>query len=197
MDSALFEKVRECMKSRVKPSRYEHSMRTSEMTKELCLRYGLDGEKGRFAGMAHDICKDLSDEEMIATAARDGQVISDLEKNNPFLLHGRAAAVFLREEFSIDDAEILEAVANHTLGLAGSCPLARLLFVADKIEPGRPQSTDEYRKNLMAKAMNAMVLAVVQENGEYLKAHGKEVAPQSREFEEFLVKEVEKEGGEK
>lgn len=196
MDSTLFEKVRLCMKGRVKESRYEHSMRTAEMTKELCLRYGVDADKGLFAGMAHDICKDLSDEDMIATASRDGLPVTELEKSNPFLLHGRAAAVFLREEFSVGDSEILEAVANHTLGLEGSCPLARLLFAADKIEPGRPQSTDDYRANLMKKGMNEMVLAVVQENSEYLTSRGKKVADQSLRFEAFLKEEIKKSGGE-
>ena len=61
MDTELFERVRKRVQASVTEKRYAHSMRTAKMAAELCARYGLDEEKGRFAGMAHDMCKDLSD----------------------------------------------------------------------------------------------------------------------------------------
>ncbi|MBQ8014138.1 MAG: bis(5'-nucleosyl)-tetraphosphatase (symmetrical) YqeK [Treponema sp.] len=189
MRSEVFEQISDYTKNAVKESRFAHSMRTAEMLAKLCANYGLSEEKGWLAGIAHDMCKNCSDEELLALAKKDGKVISDFEMANPDLLHGRAAAVLIQEKFGITDKEIIDAIANHTFGSADSCDFALLLFVADKIEPGRPQSTDEYRANLMAKSLHGLVLAVLEENINYLESHGKTVAEPSLKLAEKLRRE--------
>ncbi len=187
MDTELFERVRSRVQASVSEKRYAHSMRTAKMAEEMCLRYGVDAEKGLFAGMAHDLCKDCSDEALFSLAAKDGCVISDLEKRIPALLHGRAAAVVLHESFGVQDADILQAIAQHTLGDANLCALAKIIFAADKIEPGRSQSTDEYRKRLLSLSLDEMTLSVVQENIDFLTSRGKQVAAASLAFRDSLL----------
>jgi nicotinate-nucleotide adenylyltransferase len=68
-----------------------------------------------------------------------------MERKKPSLLHGRAAAVLLRERFGIENADVLDAVAWHTEGRDGMCPLAKAVYVADKIEVSRdvePETRD-------------------------------------------------------
>ncbi|MCR4821706.1 MAG: bis(5'-nucleosyl)-tetraphosphatase (symmetrical) YqeK [Treponema sp.] len=190
MQSELLEEIRKYTKSAVKESRYEHSVRTAQMLALLCKNYGLSEEKGYLAGIAHDMCKDFSDEELINLAKKDGKEISPLELKLPALLHGRAAGVLIQEKFGVKDREIIDAIANHTFGSVDSCDLALLLFVADKIEPGRPQSTDQYRKKLLSLSCHGIVLAVLNENIEYLNSKGKSVAPASLELAEKLRAEV-------
>lgn len=190
MQSELFNKISEYTKTVVKESRFEHSERTAKMLADLCKNYGLSEEKGWLAGIAHDMCKDVSDEELFELARKDGKEISKMELEMPFLLHGRAAAVRIQEMFGVTDPEIIDAIANHTFGSVDSCDLALLLFVADKIEPGRPQSTDEYRANLMSLSCHGIVLAVLEENIEYLEKRGKTVAPESLALREKLLKEA-------
>lgn len=190
---SLYEKIREFTKSAVSSKRYEHSVRTAKTLAQLCNRYGLNEDKAWLAGLAHDMCKDLTDEELLALAQKDGKPLSDFERSMPDLLHGRAAAVFIQEKFGITDTEIIDAIANHTFGSTESCDFALLLFVADKIEPGRPQSTDEYRAGLFAKSCHGIVLAVLQENIEYLTAHGKTVAEPTLLLRDKLKKLVSEE----
>ena len=190
MQSELFNKISEYTKTVVKESRFEHSERTAKMLADLCKNYGLSEEKGWLAGIAHDMCKDVSDEKLFELARKDGKEISKMEQEMPFLLHGQAAAVRIQEMFGVTDPEIIDAIANHTFGSVDSCDLALLLFVADKIEPGRPQSTDEYRANLMSLSCHGIVLAVLEENIEYLKKRGKTVAPESLALREKLLKEA-------
>lgn len=186
VENALFEKIRDYAEKNLSKSRYEHSMRTAQTAAELCRLYGLSDSLGWISGIAHDICKEIPADEMIALAKRDGNIISQLELDKPALLHGRAAAIKVQDEFGISDQNIIDAIANHTLGLVGLCDLGKILFVADKIEPGRPQSTEEYRKNLYSKSLNGITLAVLDENIEYLKSKGKTAAPASIEFAEQL-----------
>ena len=154
------EEIRQFTEAHVKKTRYEHSVRVAQMIARMCRQYGLDARKGYLAGIGHDMCKDCSAEEMINLASHDGNPISDFERKKPALLHGRAAAVMLREYFKVYDPEIIEAVANHTSGIIGMCDLTKCLFLADKIEPGRPQSTDEYRDKLLSMTLDEMLYSV-------------------------------------
>ena len=182
------EEIRVFTQAHVKKSRYEHSVRVAEMCARMCRQYGLDSRKGYLAGIGHDMCKDFSDEELFELAGRDGREIIDYDRKKPALLHGRAAAVLLKEQFKVYDQEILEAVANHTSGIIGMCDLTKCLFLADKIEPGRPQSTDEYREGLLAMSLDDMLYSVLEENYEYLTKKGYEIYPGTREMIDFYSK---------
>ena len=184
------EEIRHYTEAHVKKSRYEHSVRVAEMCARMCRQYGMDSRKGYLAGIGHDMCKDCTNEEMYELAVRDGDEITDFERKKPALLHGRAAAVKMRETFKIYDPEILEAVANHTSGIIGMCDLTKCLFLADKIEPGRPQSTDEYRENLLSMTLDEMLYSVLEENFEYLTKHNIEIAPGTREMIEYYKTEL-------
>ncbi len=179
------EEIRAFTEAHVKAKRYQHSVRVAELCARMCRQYGLDWRKGYLAGIGHDMCKDFSDQELLELAARDGQPIIDFDRKKPALLHGRAAAVMLKEHFKVYDPEILEAVANHTSGIIGMCDLTKCLFLADKIEPGRPQSTEEYRARLLAMSLDDMLYSVLEENYEYLVNHGIEISPGTREMTDY------------
>ena len=53
----------------------------------------------------------------------------------PIFLHGPVATALARERYGIEDPEILEAVRVHTTGSAGMGPVARIVFLADKLDP--------------------------------------------------------------
>jgi nicotinate-nucleotide adenylyltransferase len=118
-------------------TRFLHSRNTALLAADLCGRFGLDPDAGYLAGIAHDFCKQLEIKQMIKLAKSDGKRISALEKGKPGLLHGRAAAVLLRERFSIHNKDILEAVAVHTSGSEDMGPLAKVIYIADKVEVSR------------------------------------------------------------
>lgn len=172
-------------KQHVKLTRYEHSVRVAEMCSLLCEKNGIDKDIGYMAGIGHDMCKDFSAEEMIALAGKDGNPVEDYEIKTYKLLHGRAAAVLMKEQFGVDDMQVLEAVTHHTSGFAGMCDLSKILFIADKIEPGRPQSTDEYRARLLAMPLNEMFKTVFTENYKYIKKKGFCIYPATEKMVEY------------
>jgi nicotinate-nucleotide adenylyltransferase len=117
--------------------RFLHSRNTALLAQDLCSRFNLDPRAGYFAGIAHDLAKELDGKQMLKLAKSDGNTISALEKGRLNLLHGRAAAVLLRERFCIHNKDILEAVAVHTSGSENMCPLAKVIYIADKAESSR------------------------------------------------------------
>ncbi|PLZ34007.1 phosphohydrolase, partial [Fischerella thermalis WC542] len=50
--------------------------------------------------------------------------------------------IIARESFGVQDEEVLQAIANHTLGRPGMSPLSCIVFLADTLEPGRGDSAE-------------------------------------------------------
>ena len=182
----LLEKLKKYLSVSVCQERYEHSMRTAQTAKELCLRFGEDSELGEIAGVAHDICKEMKKNLLFLLVEQDGMEISQIERDKPSLLHGRAASVVLKNEFGVTNKDVLEAVANHTFGKPKMCNLAKILYVSDKIEPGRPQVTQEYLEKLEKKSLNELVSFVLEENIDYLNKKGKSVSEITYKFLESV-----------
>jgi len=118
-------------------ARFLHSRNTALLAHDLCRRFGLDPIAGYLAGIAHDLGKQLDANQLLKYVKSDEMPISALEKEKPNLLHGRAAAVLLRERFCIHNKDILEAVAVHTSGSENMCALAKIIYIADKAEVSR------------------------------------------------------------
>jgi nicotinate-nucleotide adenylyltransferase len=74
------------------------------------------------------------------------------------------------------------------------CDLTKCLFLAVKIEPARPQSTDEYREKLLSLPLDEMLYSVLEENYEYLTKKGYEIYPGTREMIDYYAK-IHAEGG--
>lgn len=157
-------------------TRYEHSVRVAVLARELCERFGLDPYAGYLAGIGHDICKVGKNKWLTALALQDGNSLSDVEERKPALLHGRAAAVLMEKEFGVDNLSILEAVRHHTFGAVDMDDLGKIIFVSDKIEPGRTGLDPVYRAKLLAAGLDDMTCMVVEDNVRYLISKGKEVS---------------------
>ncbi|MDR0641348.1 MAG: nicotinate (nicotinamide) nucleotide adenylyltransferase [Treponema sp.] len=133
----LIVRLEEEARRRLSQPRFLHSRQVAVMTSDLCRFFGLDSRAGYLAGICHDMGKQLGEEELFKLAKADKRGISALEKRKPSLLHGRAGAMLLKKEYGIRDQEILDAVAFHTTGSPAMGPLAKALYIADKVESSR------------------------------------------------------------
>jgi nicotinate-nucleotide adenylyltransferase len=130
----------------------------------------MDPKAGYLAGIAHDMCKSFSEEELILLAKKDGEAISKLEKKKPSLLHARAAAVLLEERFGIHNRDIVEAIRSHTMADTEMGPLAKAVFIADKIEVSREQVRAELRNTGGYAGLDTLFAAVLDETVAFLRS---------------------------
>jgi nicotinate-nucleotide adenylyltransferase len=137
IDLSLIKNVENTARETLSIERFLHSRNTALLAVDLCRRFDLDTGKGYLAGIAHDLAKQFDNKTMIKTARRDGRENSILEEKFPNILHGRAAAVLLRERFDVSNKDMLEAVALHTSGSADMGALAKIIYIADKTEVSR------------------------------------------------------------
>ncbi len=119
------------LKENLSKKRYVHSLNVADMSRELAELYGADADKAYFAGLVHDIAKELPRGQQSSLAARCRINVSQIELNSPPLLHAIAGAQLLIERFGIDDGEILAAVRYHTVGAAGMSKLSQIVYLAD------------------------------------------------------------------
>ncbi len=175
----LIEQIDIFAKENLKESRYQHSHRVANYAKFLAEHHSAEGvnpDKAFFAGLAHDMCKNFSDEELVATVEKDGMGIDDIEKTRLNLLHGRAAAVLLKEKFAVKDKSILNAIAFHTFGYEGIDALGKMVYIADKIEPARP-NTEEFRDFALKATLTELMLKVLLWNMNYIKSKAGRIHP--------------------
>ncbi len=121
----------------VPASRIRHILGVEQMSRELARSHHLDAEKAAQAGLMHDLAKYFKPQRLLQMATAEGLEIDEVLETDPHLLHADISAIVARDEFGIEDTEILEAIRNHTLGRPNMSLLSCVVFLADSLEPGR------------------------------------------------------------
>ncbi|MCC8043786.1 MAG: bis(5'-nucleosyl)-tetraphosphatase (symmetrical) YqeK [Oscillospiraceae bacterium] len=131
------EEVKEILKIRLSKKRYTHSLNVANEAVKLAKAYGGDEDKAYLAGLTHDICKEIPQEEQLMMAKSCGMDFTETESLIPPLYHSAAGAYYLKKVLHIDDTDILAAVRYHTAGRAGMSLLEKIIYIADLISADR------------------------------------------------------------
>lgn len=133
-----YRKTRKALKKLMDKERYQHTIGVSYTSACLAMCYDVDFETAYLAGLLHDCAKYLTDEEKLAMAEKAGLPIADCERKSPGLLHAALGAYLAETVYGVTDPEILSAIRLHTIGKPEMTMLEKIVFVADYIEPNRP-----------------------------------------------------------
>ena len=131
------EQVLAWLADHVPASRIEHILGVEQMALDLADHYHLDAEKAAMAGLMHDLAKYFKPQQLLEMAQAESLQLDEVDFSNPHLLHADVSAIIARDQFGVDDQEVLQAIQNHTLGRPGMSLLSCIIFVADTLEPGR------------------------------------------------------------
>lgn len=125
------------LQKNLSPKRLKHSVGVSETAVELALLYGADPVKARVAGLLHDCARNMPNNILLQKAEAAGILVNDVERSQPVLLHAPVGAIVAKQEYGVDDPQILSAIRWHTTGGPDLALLDHVVFLADYIEPGR------------------------------------------------------------
>lgn len=131
--------------------RRRHTERVAGLLDDWAIAGGLPpDERTRWiaAGYLHDAVKEKPAEELRALLSGQDRALPDP------LLHGPAVAEIMRRE-GVHDAELLLALAYHTLGHPEFGRVGWALYAADFLEPGR-DFANEWRAGLRARMPGEM-----------------------------------------
>ena len=124
------EEMKEKLNNCLTDERYIHSLGVMEMSILLAERFNCNKEKAQIAGLLHDCAKCLSNDEFI----RYNYCLQDCEKQSMKTWHAPIGAIIAKNEYDIEDEEILSSIRWHTIGKIGMSDFEKIIFIADKIE---------------------------------------------------------------
>ncbi len=165
------------VKAHLSLPRFLHSVRTADCAVNLCKRFGLPEEEGYVAGIAHDMAREIPDEQVLKLAQEDALTLLDEEYARPVLLHGRAAAVLMQSMWNVERETVLDAVRWHTQGHPEMGELGKVIYIADYIEPGRTHIDEDFRIRILhMNTLDEMVTAILEAQFSHLKEKGREIS---------------------
>lgn len=130
----------ELVKKTLPKKRLVHTALVTVCALKKAKELNLDREKVITACLLHDVAK------YIDYKTVDGFL---LPKGVPEpVIHAFLGAYIAENHLKIQDQEVIDAIRYHTSGKAKMSDLAKLLFVADMIEPGRDYEGVEYLRSL-------------------------------------------------
>lgn len=184
--------ILDIIKNRLEIKRYRHTIAvadTAEIIAEKIVsenKFSNSSDEVTFirrvhqAALLHDYAKDLEIDELkkLAQLVPDRWKIDKEEMFIPQVLHAPVSAYLVEKDLGIVDQEVLEAIRYHTIGSPGMGTIARIIFLADFIEPNRKftaaaRARDEYNWN----GLESAIIKVCEFNINYNISCGKLIHP--------------------
>lgn len=124
------------------PTQYNHSIRVAQTCMILAPMWNVSVNDAVIAALLHDIGKSFTRKGMLAFCARNRLPLYDFEiYDNLAATHGKVSAALFEREFKNNDHDrfysIYDAIVNHVAGAENMSDLAKVLFIADNVEPNK------------------------------------------------------------
>lgn len=166
------------VKDRLSDKRYRHSVGVGETALEMGRLFNVeDLEKIQVCGLLHDYARDMAPGDLLEIADKNNLIKHPVERELPDLLHGPVAAFLLERDFGVGDEEVLDAISCHTLGAVNMSDFAKIIFLADMIEPGRRYPGIEELKAAALKNPDLAILIGVENTIKYCLGKNKILHP--------------------
>lgn len=130
------ENIQKELREKLSEKRYKHSLGVMKKAGELAKIYKIDADIAELTGLAHDIAKEMTNEEKLEYAQKHHIEIDEIEKSNIGLLHAKIGADIAKNKYSFSE-KMQNAIKYHTVTNSDMDLLAKIIFVSDKIEENR------------------------------------------------------------
>ncbi len=160
------EQIEQIVKTHLSEERFIHSKCVMERCEEIAQIVGFDIETAKKVGIAHDIAKEMPDEEKIAYCKNNNIEIDKIEEENILLLHAKIGADIAKKELGFSDSMCM-AIKAHTTGLPNMDMLAKILFVADRTSRERGFPDIDYINELLEKSIDNAILYILDKKIEF------------------------------
>ncbi|HAJ69779.1 MAG: bis(5'-nucleosyl)-tetraphosphatase (symmetrical) YqeK [Alkalibacterium sp.] len=168
------------MNESMSSSRYQHVLRVEQTALKLADKYDIDKEKVSIAALAHDYAKERPDAEMRDLIISENLELDMLQFGNN-IWHGPLGAMLMKNEFELEDEEVLEAIKVHTIGGPMMGRIAQVIYIADYIEPKRSQKGVEKARELADLDLEKAVTYITGQTLKYLVKNKKKIYPKAVE----------------
>ncbi len=164
------------LRTSIKPERYVHTMGAVRCAIELAARYGIDTKKARLAALLHD-CAKFAPQEQCRLCEEYKLDVEALKAVSLSIIHGPLGAEVAKREYGVEDKEVLSAIYYHTLCKENMTKLEKIIYLADKTEPGRCYEGVEEIRAAARAGLDEGVLACMEQSIRFVREKGKKLHP--------------------
>ncbi len=131
------QKMEKKLKKYLDRNRFIHTQGVMYTCASLAMVHDIELDKAQVTGLLHDCAKCIPNDKKLSICKKNRIPVSELEAENPFLLHAKLGAYLAEKKYHVSDREILSAITCHTTGKPMMSTLEKIVFVSDYIEPHR------------------------------------------------------------
>lgn len=188
MKTANTKKIRKKLEKQLDAKRFEHTLGVAYTASSLAMCNQTDINKALIAGLLHDCAKCMSNDKKIAICKKEHIPVTQIEAQNPFLLHAKVGKHLAKKQFHIHDEDILNAILFHNTGRPKMSMLEKIIYVADYIEPGRKHAPNlaEVRR-LAFQDLDLALLQILKDTLGYLHDCNAVIDPMTQETYDYYV----------
>ena len=134
MDISQIEKK---LQENLKPTRYKHCIGVMETAVKMAKQFGADEKKAKLAGILHDCAKYIPAEQGYELCDKWEISLDEVSKENYAIVHQYLGRKIAKDDYGINDIEVLDAIECHATGKANMSVLEKIIYISDMIEPNR------------------------------------------------------------
>lgn len=127
--------------------RFNHTLRVAKTAMQIARAVAPKKvKKAYIASMYHDVAKEFNEATILS-------MVKNYDKKlypTVHTLHGICSAMYIKDNFYINDEEILDAIRNHVIPPMECSTLSMILYCADKLEPGRTVNDVKNRRKKLS-----------------------------------------------
>ena len=139
-----YDELYEIVKEKLSKKRFSHSEYVVKRALEYAEIYNADKEIVKLCAIAHDIAKELTDEEVEFYMNKYHIKFDEITKQNKNIWHSKIGAEICKHEFGFTE-DMVNAVKYHTTGRANMSMLEKIICLADATEETRKyEDVQEY-----------------------------------------------------
>ena len=181
-----YEKLHEEVKAKLSEKRFKHSEGVVKRAIEYAQIYGVNENTVKLCAIAHDIAKELTQEEIDKYAKKYNIIFDEIEKINKDLIHAKVGAYICMNEYNFSE-EMFNAVRYHTTGKANMSTLEKIIYLADSTEENRKYDSTYYVE-IIKKDIDSGIIEMCKYVINKLVEKNKIIHPDSIECYNYYVK---------
>lgn len=188
MSIDCIDKIIEYIEKNLSEEKLKHTYGVSKEAVSLAEIYSCDKRKAEFAALCHDMFRWQSVSESDDFILKHGLPKKYLGNVN--LAHSKIAAYVVKNEYQVDDMDIINAISYHTTGRKNMSILEKIIYVADAVEPNRCYKGIGELKKLAIKDINKAMIKIMDNSINYIKKRGLYLDNDTIEARKYLEKEI-------
>lgn len=182
------EELRTKILNKVSPGKLDHTLGVETAAIMLAKRIGYDIEKASIAACAHDCCKHIKDEMLVEYIRK----INPKEKLKLESYHALAASIMCKNEFGIEDKNIINSVKFHSIPRTKMSKLDKIIYLADWIEPNREGQVYDIIREIANESIELAIIAGIDVELNVAIYRGEKINPRFIKARNQLLLEIPK-----